>query len=130
MQNYGGDFDMELTEIFQELIKIHKDFLEPLKVAKSSEVMQEFSGTFEVMQGKQKVQGHYFSSVLLKDKDVRFYFFPLYIHEQAFNLSEALRKQLKGKTCFHLKKIGKNELDEIRKMIGLGVELMKKDKLI
>lgn len=121
---------MELTEIFQELIKIHKDFLEPLKVAKSSEVMQEFSGTFEVMQGKQKVQGHYFSSVLLKDKDVRFYFFPLYIHEQAFNLSEALRKQLKGKTCFHLKKIGKNELDEIRKMIGLGVELMKKDKLI
>jgi hypothetical protein len=121
---------MELANIFDELVKIHKDFLGPLKVAKSTNLMQEYAGTIEVMQGKQKVAGHYFSSVVLKDKDVRFYFFPLYIHEQEFTLSEPLRKQLKGKTCFHLKKMNAHLLDEIKEMTKLGIELMKKDKLI
>jgi hypothetical protein len=121
---------MELKQIYQELVNLHEGFLGPLKVAKSTDIMKEYSGTIEVMQGKQKVSGHYFSSVMLKNKDVRFYFFPLYLNVDEFKLSESLRKQLKGKTCFHLKKIGDEELYEINQMISLGLELMKKDKLI
>jgi len=65
----------------------------------------EVSGTIPTMQGKKKVEGIYFASVVPKAKDVRFYFFPLYTHKEQVDplLNDDTRKFLKGKTCFHVK---------------------------
>lgn len=65
----------------------------------------EVSGTIPTMQGKKKVDGIYFASVVPKPKDVRFYFFPLYTHKEQVDplLNDDTRKFLKGKTCFHVK---------------------------
>ncbi len=91
----------------------------------------EVSGTKTVMQGKQKVDGHYFAGVVPKPKDIRLYFFPIYTHVSEFPpLSEELNKSLKGKSCFHIKKMSPAMEEEIGNMIEQGVKLYKRDNLI
>ena len=83
------------------------------------------------MQGKQKVDGYYFGSVVPKPKDIRLYYFPIYTHIDEFSwISDDLRFCLKGKSCFHIKKLSDDLEGEIGKMIERGIELYKKEGLI
>jgi len=90
----------------------------------------EVCGTKEVMQGKQKVDGHYFASVIPKQKDIRLYFFPIYTHVDEYSLSPEMKKCLKGKSCFHIKKLSEEMETELRGMIEKGVKLYENDSLI
>ena len=91
----------------------------------------EAAGTIPAMQGKQKVDGYYFASVMPKPKDVRLYFFPIYTHAEAFSdVSDELRKCLKGKSCFHVKKLSPELETEFEGMMKKGAELYKNDGLI
>jgi len=101
-----------------------------LQVRVQSDTNFEVAGTKTVMQGKKKVDGHYFASVMPKKKDIRLYFFPLYTHVADFELSPDLQKSLKGKTCFHIKKLSDDLIEEIKAMIATGVNLYEKDGLI
>ena len=85
---------------------------------------------FPLCKEKKKVDGFYFSSVMIKPADIRFYFFPIYTHVSSFDLSPDLKKQLKGKSCFHLKKISNQELFELKSVIEKGIVLYKQDGLI
>ena len=83
------------------------------------------------MQGKQEVEGIYFASVVPKPKDVRLYFFPIYTHKEEFvEISENIRKCLKGKSCFHIKNMNLELEVEIISMIEKGIEVYKKNDLI
>ena len=96
----------DVSTIQSTLIDILKSHLGDLKITIDTPEKFEVSGTIEAMQGKKKVDGIYFSSVVPKPKDVRFYFFPTYTHkEQLGDLPESLSKCLKGKSCFHIKKL-------------------------
>ena len=122
---------MELQEIQQKLHLLLKSFVPPLRVRKESLEIFEVCGTKQVMQGKQKVEGFYFASVVPKPKDIRFYFFPIYTHPKQFEmLSQAMQKCLKGKSCFHFKKMDEALINELSNMVALGVQLYKKDNLI
>jgi len=101
-----------------------------LRIRHDEDKKFETCGTKEVRQGKQKVDGHYFASVIPKPKDIRFYFFPIYTHVDEFSLSPALKKYLKGKSCFHIKKLSEEAEIELREIIEKGVELYEKDGLI
>lgn len=118
----------EIPEIRQLLKNTLEGFLGPLKVKVDKPENYELSGTIEAMQGKKKVDGIYFSSVVPKEKDVRFYFFPAYTHALEFeNISDQMKKFKKGKSCFHVKFLN-NELEkEIKEMVSKGVELYKKE---
>ncbi|KAA3614854.1 MAG: hypothetical protein D8M58_10390 [Calditrichaeota bacterium] len=121
----------ELKIIQQKLIAIFKEHIPPLKIEIESETNFKVSGTKEAMQGKQKVDGYYFGSVVPKPKDIRLYYFPIYTHVSDFeNISSNLRKCLKGKSCFHIKKMDVELENDIRKMVNKGVELYLKDELI
>jgi len=121
----------DLQEIRNSLIGNFDDFIGPLQVRKNSEATFEVAGTIEAMQGKQKVDGYYFASVVPKPKDIRLYFFPIYTHADAYqSLSPELQKCLKGKSCFHIKKLSPEMEGEIKEMIQTGVELYQKDGLI
>ena len=102
----------------------------PLQVRKDNENVFEVAGTKEAMQGKQKVDGFYFGSVVPKPKDIRLYYFPIYTHVDQFTLSPELKKCLKGKSCFHIKKLSPELLEEIKSMIQHGVEIYLKADLI
>ncbi|MEL6593981.1 MAG: hypothetical protein AAFQ68_28015, partial [Bacteroidota bacterium] len=60
------------------------------------------------------------------------YFFPIYTHVDAhdWDLSPELQKFLKGKSCFHIKKLSPEVEAEISGMIQKGIELYQADHLI
>jgi hypothetical protein len=100
-------------------------------VRKDTDAVMELAGTKPGMQGKQKVDGYYFGSVVPKPKDVRLYFFPIYTHVDTFkDIPETLRKCLKGKSCFHIKKMDEDLENAIRDMVKLGLEVYQKDDLV
>ncbi len=122
---------IDLVEIQTTLQNIFKEHIPPLMIRKDNENVFEVSGTKETMQGKQKVDGFYFGSVVPKPKDIRLYYFPIYTHVKKFDwISDDLRKCLKGKSCFHIKKLSADLEKEISKMIKVGRELYENDNLI
>lgn len=117
----------EIQTILQNLLTVH---VPPLQIRKDNENVFEVAGTKEAMQGKQKVDGFYFASVVPKPKDIRLYYFPIYTHVDQFSLSAELQKCLKGKSCFHIKKLTPELQVEIKAMIKKGVQVYEKDDLI
>jgi hypothetical protein len=119
-------------EYIQNTLSLMLKAHEPLLQAKIDTVERlDMHGTIEAMQGKKKVDGIYFGSVMPKPKDVRLYFFPIYTHVDEFaDIPEALRKCLKGKSCFHIKYLDEELETAINNMIQKGVELYQKDNLI
>lgn len=120
----------EVAIIQSTLHKLLTAHTPPLQVRVQNETTFEVAGTKPAMQGKKKVDGYYFATVMPKPKDARFYFFPMYTHANAFHLSPALKKYLKGKTCFHIKKLSEELEVEIKEMIAQGVRLYEADGLI
>ncbi|MCB0521892.1 MAG: hypothetical protein H6577_16515 [Lewinellaceae bacterium] len=121
----------DLTDIQTTLKNLLSVHVPPLRVRVDSATAFELAGTKPAMQGKQKVDGYYFATVMPKPKDVRLYFFPIYTHEAAFSgLSEELRKCLKGKSCFHIKRLSSALEEEIRGMVEQGVALYVKEGLV
>lgn len=121
---------MELKEIENTIKGLLEEQMPPLRTRVDTEKAFEVAGTKEVMQGKQKVDGHYFATIMPKPKDVRFYFFPIYTHVDHYELSPNMQKFLKGKSCFHIKKLDEDLIAELKGMISKGVELYQKDELI
>jgi len=119
--------DLSQIEAFLRQVLIEQQPL--LRIRKNETDVLEACGTKEAMQGKQKVDGFYFASIMPKPKDVRFYFFPLYTHVDRFELSPDLQKMLKGKTCFHIKHLNEDLKTEIRSMIETGVKIFQEQDL-
>ena len=121
----------ELADIQQKLIAILRAHEGVLRITTDTPEKFEMTGTKETMQGKQKVSGYYFATVVPKPTDVRLYFFPAYTHPDAYaDISASLRKCLKGKSCFHLKQMDASLEKEIKAAVAKGVKLYKQDKLI
>ena len=121
----------DVKEIREKLVSILKEHLEVLKITSDTYDKFEVSGTIEAMQGKKKVDGIYFSTVVPKPKDVRFYFFPTYSHkEQLGELPDNLKKFLKGKSCFHIKKMDEELETNLKELVKKSVELYQADGLL
>lgn len=116
----------ELQTVLVDLLKAHYPIL---KATTDTAEKFEVTGTIAAMQGRKKVDGFYFSSVVPKPKDVRFYFFPMYTHrEELFNeLSDELKKFLKGKSCFHIKNISEDQEQELVRLVSKAVKLYQRD---
>ncbi len=120
-----------VPEIKSTLIQLLKNHCPPLRIRKEEDTSFEVCGTKERMQGKQMVDGFYFASIVPKPKDVRLYFFPIYTHvEQFTNIPGNLRKCLKGKSCFHIKKLDSELTKAIKEMISTGVAIYSVEDLI
>lgn len=118
----------EIREIRETLISVLEGFLGPLKVRVDKPSNYEINGTIEAPQGKKMVQGIYFSSIVPKEKDVRFYFYPAYTHPQEFEyLSDRLKKFKKGKSCFHVKFLDEELENEINGMVSKAIDIYKKE---
>ena len=75
-----------IQHTLQELLRAHTPLLQ---IRVQTDTNFEVAGTKPGMQGKQKVDGYYFATVMPKAKDCRLYFFPLYTHTDAFDLAVA-----------------------------------------
>ena len=121
----------DVQEIKEKLKKILEGHPKSLRVKVDKPNNFEMSGTIEAQQGKKMVDGIYFSSLVPKEKDCRFYFYPAYTHAEAFeDISDEMKKFKKGKSCFHVKYLDKALEAEIKKMVKTAVKLYKKDGLL
>lgn len=121
----------DVVEIRSRLKELLLEFMGPLKVRVDKDTNFEVSGTIPAMQGKKEVDGFYFSSLVPKAKDVRFYFFPAYTHSTEFeDLSETLTKFKKGKSCFHVKFLNDDLEKEIRTIVARAIRLYQEDGLL
>lgn len=122
---------LELIEIKSRIQELLKTQMPPLRIRTDNDKTFEVCGSIQAMQGRRKVDGYYFASVMEKPKDIRFYFFPIYTHADHFTeVSPELLKALKGKSCFHLKNVSEEMMEEIKDMIEKGVLLYESDGLI
>ena len=120
-----------LVDIQTTLEDFYKLYVPPLQIRINNENLFEVAGTKETMQGKKKVDGFYFGSIIPKPKDIRLYYFPIYTHPAKFLwISDNLRKCLKGKSCFHIKQLSIDLENEIREMIHKGIEIYTYENLI
>jgi len=121
----------DLIQLRAFLEKSLQAYCPPLQVRKNEPLLFEVAGKKETMQGKQLVSGLYFASIIPKPKDVRFYFFPIYTNPEEFEwISPAMKKCLKGKSCFHFKKLDPTLQEEFLKMINHGVKHYNEEGLI
>lgn len=117
-----------MLERLTSMLRAHEG---DLRITSDSPEKFEVTGTREAIQGKKKVDGFYFATVLPKPKDVRFYFFPVYTHvDKIGELGPELKKMLKGKSCFHIKKWDDDIEKELDGLIKKAIDLYKKDDLI
>ncbi len=115
------------VQIYIELVKILKPFEKKLNFRTDGKSKYELSGKKKVTVGKKEVEGMFFASVLIQINFVGFYFFPIYTHAHEFKgLPVNLKKCLKGKSCFHIKKIDKELFAEIKQMVKTGFEVYQK----
>ena len=119
----------EMWPILVEMLKTHENVF---KIVSDTADKFEVTGTKSVMQGKQRVEGHYFATLMPKPKDVRFYFFPAYTHVEEIKplMNETVAKFLKGKSCFYIKKMDDEIRENLKTIVAKGVELYQKEGLL
>jgi hypothetical protein len=62
-----------------------------------------------------------FSALIIQTGYVGFYFMPIYTNPKLLStLKPDLRKLLKGKSCFHIKKIDEEVINQIKQLLELG----------
>ncbi|HIN40170.1 MAG TPA: hypothetical protein EYM84_07850 [Flavobacteriales bacterium] len=114
--------------IFQELKNILGEYAGILVESGNNENTYHLHGTIPAKVGKTEYDGIYFASAVIRTKFVALHFFPIYTHVKLFDKIEPdLRKCLKGKSCFHIKKNDENLYNEIRNLLDLGVKVYQKE---
>lgn len=119
----------DLTEIRGALAALLHRHQSIFKITDNGSNM-EAHGTIEAMQGKKKVDGFYFASIVPKPKDIRLYFFPIYTHADKISplLNDELKKALKGKSCFHIKSLSEESITCLEEMTDKAVALYQENK--
>ncbi|HWA05003.1 MAG TPA: DUF1801 domain-containing protein [Ignavibacteria bacterium] len=122
---------VEKKEIFTELKKLLEKYGSKLKVTKNNDKAFELHTTKTVTLFNKEYPGLFFASVVIQGGFVGFYFFPIYTNPDKFkDMDPDLRKLLKGKSCFHIKKLDKELTDLIKDLLKQGYDLYKKGGII
>jgi hypothetical protein len=117
----------ERKEIFDQIKKLMKKY-EPLFALRS-----DFDSRYELWSEKdieiagRKRKEVYFAGLIIQSNYVGFYFMPVYADTTLRDVFEPeLLSALKGKSCFHIKKLDKKLLSQIKKSLEIGFKLYKK----
>jgi|HubBroStandDraft_2_1064218.scaffolds.fasta_scaffold01318_14 hypothetical protein len=121
-----------LESIFKELQKLLVPYAPPFKPGGGS-----IDGRMDyhlVVPQSVVIQGSYgnkpteiaMASLILQKDFVGFYFMPIYLNpELKKNLAPTLLKLLKGKTCFHVKSIDTQLIEDVTAALALGMKSFK-----
>ncbi len=117
----------ELLEIFNELKKEFKKYEKGnLKPRIDIEGKYDLWVDKQVTVNGKKKDEMYFVGLIIQSNYVGFYFMPVYVAPDLKNdLAPDLVKILKGKSCFHVKKIDKVMKGDVRDALKKGMTLYK-----
>ncbi|MBK5285028.1 MAG: hypothetical protein JJE25_06465 [Bacteroidia bacterium] len=115
--------------IFETLKSELEKCCPPLVNNKSKTDVYEVIGNVPTPYGYKKVivPGMYFASIVARNTNVSFYFFPIYMDAKGYTgIAPTLLKHLDGKTCFHFKKEEQVNTKELSAMLKKGIQSWKK----
>ncbi len=113
----------ELVTLFNELKKIIAPFVKGNMQSKSDKGQFHLWSNKPVEIAGRKRDALYFASLLVQKGYVGFYFMPVYANPVTKNkLKPALLKCLKGKACFHIKKLDEELRVEINEALQTGYD--------
>ena len=114
--------------IFNKLKQQMEKCTPPMVVLSESEDSYQLIGNKEVPYGydKKPVPGMYFATIAQRKDTVAFYFFPSYMNATFKEVAPTLYTCLKGKTCFHFKKVEQVNETELSALLQKGMDAWKK----
>lgn len=118
----------QLVPIFKELVKLMEPFAKGSVEKKGGKDGQVGLISFKPVEinGK-KTDEVYLAGGLVQKGYVGFYFMPIYtVPELKSELHPDLLKSLKGKSCFHLKKMDEEVAQQVKDALKKGYDLYKK----
>jgi len=99
-------------------------------IAKSSSMAHDYEliGNKPVPYGSTKkiIPGMFFAAIANRKDSVTFHFFPCYMNTEMLESAPNLAKKLKGKTCFHFRKVEDVNEKELNTLLKKGVIAWKK----
>ena len=116
-----------LCDIYQRLKRILKKY-EPPFVAKSDyDSRYDLWSIKDVVIAGRKRKEVCFAGLIIQSDYVGFYYMPLYANTEIKKVfKKELLSTLKGKSCFHIKKLDKTLLSQIREAVDIGYKMYKK----
>lgn len=124
--------EKELSDpIFSKLKSVFHSFSPPFKITQNSEKSIDLYTTKEAELLGRKYPSLYFAGIKIQKGFVGFYYFPIYVYPELLGkFPPELKKCLKGKTCFHIKKDDAIIFQQINAVLKDGFAFYKKKDFI
>jgi len=117
----------ELVKIFNKLKKLLKKYEKPLLSKIDLDSKYDLWSFKELTIASRKRKEVYFAGLIIQNNYVGFYFMPIYTDAKLQDVFQPeLLSLLKGKSCFHIKKLDKKLEKQIEDALKIGYQLYKK----
>ena len=120
----------DFTEIFGRIKKLLLPYGKKMDIRLDTEKSYQLYIVKEFEFAGRKFPESYFSGTVIQKTMVAFYFFPYYTHPKHFTIPDAIKKNLKGKSCFNFKKLDGEQEKAIAQLLKEGEALYKKGGLL
>jgi hypothetical protein len=117
-----------LTEMFNRVKTLMQAYSPPLTPKMDDAAHYDLWSVKDLVIDGRKRKEVYFSGLVIQKSYVGFYYMPIYSNTALKNVfAPELLKLLKGKSCFHLKKLDAALLEQIRAGLKVGYEIYQKN---
>jgi hypothetical protein len=117
----------ELVKLFNRLKKMLKKYEDPLKPKFDLEGKYDLWSFKDLEIAGRKREEVNFATIIIQSSYVGLYYMPIYTDRELKDVFKPeLLKTLKGKSCFHIKKMDKNLEGQIENALDIGYKLYKK----
>ena len=120
----------DFTEIFSRIKKQLLPYGKKMDTRTDTDKAYQLYIVKEFEMAGRKFPECYFGGTVIQKTMVAFYFFPYYTHPQHFSIPDAIKKNLKGKSCFNFKKLDEEQEKAIAQLLKEGEALYKKGSLL
>jgi hypothetical protein len=110
-----------LTEMFNQVKTLMQVYSPPLTPKMDDDAHYDLWSIKDLVIDGRKRKEVYFSGLVIQKSYVGFYYMPIYSNTALKNvLAPELLKLLKGKSCFHIKKLDETLLAQIKDALKVG----------
>ncbi len=120
--------EQDLPGIYQTLKEVLKKYEPPLVAKMDYDSRYELWSNKEVTIAGKKRKEVYFAGLIIQSNYVGFYYMPVYVDTDLKKVFKPeLLSTLKGKSCFHIKKLDETVLQQIKAALSIGFEMYRKN---
>lgn len=113
----------ERSHIFDEIKHIMQVYSPPLIAKMDDSAHYDLWSIKDLVIDGRKRKEVYLAGLIIQKDYVGFYYMPIYVNTELKTIfAPELLKLLKGKSCFHIKKLDDNLKEQIREALKIGYE--------